>query len=92
MLQRNFQHGRRNLQSAQIVELVKIQISASWLMMLTDWVLGANGRGTAEHFGLEAEVDIIMGTFSKSLASLGGYMVASESDNLCKTTSRPYIQ
>jgi 8-amino-7-oxononanoate synthase len=35
-------------------------------------VLGANGRGTAEHFGLEAEVDLIMGTFSKTFASIGG--------------------
>lgn len=41
-------------------------------------VLGKHGRGTAEHFGLTDEVDIIMGTFSKSLASLGGYMVADE--------------
>ena len=41
-------------------------------------VLGDKGRGTAEHFGLEKEVDIIMGTFSKSLASLGGYMAAEE--------------
>jgi 8-amino-7-oxononanoate synthase len=37
-------------------------------------VLGANGRGTAEHFGLEAEVDLVMGTFSKSLASVGGFI------------------
>ena len=37
-------------------------------------VIGVGGRGTASHFGLEDEVDIYMGTFSKSLASLGGYM------------------
>ncbi len=36
-------------------------------------VLGENGRGTAEHFGLEDEVDMIVGTFSKSFASLGGF-------------------
>ncbi|MBN1348867.1 aminotransferase class I/II-fold pyridoxal phosphate-dependent enzyme [candidate division KSB1 bacterium] len=41
-------------------------------------VLGKNGRGTAEHFGLEDKVDIVMGTFSKSLASLGGFIVADE--------------
>lgn len=41
-------------------------------------VIGKGGRGTASHFGLTDEVDIIMGTFSKSLASLGGYAVASE--------------
>lgn len=37
-------------------------------------VLGKNGRGTAEHFGLEDEIDLLMGTFSKSFASLGGYV------------------
>jgi len=37
-------------------------------------VLGRNGRGTAEHFGLEDDVDLIMGTFSKSLASIGGFI------------------
>ncbi|HKZ22644.1 MAG TPA: aminotransferase class I/II-fold pyridoxal phosphate-dependent enzyme [candidate division Zixibacteria bacterium] len=41
-------------------------------------VLGENGRGTAEHFGLEDEVDIVMGTFSKSFASLGGFIAAKE--------------
>lgn len=40
-------------------------------------VLGAGGRGTAEHFGLEDEVDIIMGTYSKSLASIGGFVVGT---------------
>ena len=55
-------------------------------------VLGAHGRGTAEHFGLEDEVDIYMGTFSKSLASLGGYMAASrEVVDYVMHTSRPYI-
>ena len=55
-------------------------------------VLGKCGRGTAEHFGLEDEVDIIMGTFSKSLASLGGYMVASKRVvDYVKHVSRPYI-
>ncbi len=37
-------------------------------------VLGQHGRGTAEHFGLEDDVDLIMGTFSKSLASIGGFI------------------
>ena len=41
-------------------------------------VLGANGRGTAEHFDLEDQVDIVMGTFSKSFASLGGFIAAGE--------------
>ncbi len=38
-------------------------------------VLGEHGRGTAEHFGLESEVDIVMGTFSKTFASIGGVAV-----------------
>jgi 8-amino-7-oxononanoate synthase len=38
-------------------------------------VLGANGRGTAEHFGLEKEIDLVMGTFSKTFASIGGVVV-----------------
>jgi 8-amino-7-oxononanoate synthase len=38
-------------------------------------VMGSSGRGTAEHFGLEDEVDLVMGTFSKSLAAVGGFVV-----------------
>lgn len=41
-------------------------------------VLGPNGDGTAAHFGLTDEVDLIAGTFSKSLASIGGFVAASE--------------
>lgn len=55
-------------------------------------VLGKHGRGTAEHFGLEDEVDIIMGTFSKSLASLGGFIAADEEViHYVKHHSRPFI-
>jgi 8-amino-7-oxononanoate synthase len=38
-------------------------------------VMGEGGRGTAEHFGLDDEADIVMGTFSKSLAAVGGFVV-----------------
>jgi len=38
-------------------------------------VMGDHGRGTAEHFGLEGEADLVMGTFSKSLAAVGGFVV-----------------
>jgi 8-amino-7-oxononanoate synthase len=41
-------------------------------------VLGRTGRGTAEHFGLEDEVDLVMGTFSKSMASVGGFIAGDE--------------
>ena len=55
-------------------------------------VIGEGGRGTASHFGLEEEVDIYMGTFSKSLASLGGYMAAKkEVVEYVKHNSRPFI-
>lgn len=40
-------------------------------------VIGFNGSGTASHFNLNDEVDLIMGTFSKSLASLGGFIAGS---------------
>ena len=55
-------------------------------------VIGEGGRGTASHFGLEDEVDLIMGTFSKSLASLGGYLVASARVvDFVRHNSRPFI-
>ena len=55
-------------------------------------VLGANGRGTAEHFGLENEVDLIIGTFSKSFASVGGFMTGPrEVVNWVKHKARPFI-
>ncbi|MBR0235654.1 MAG: pyridoxal phosphate-dependent aminotransferase family protein [Clostridia bacterium] len=55
-------------------------------------VLGEGGRGTAHYFGLEKEVDIYMGTFSKSLASLGGYMASKSAVvDYVKHVSRPFI-
>ncbi len=55
-------------------------------------VFGEHGRGTAEHFGLEDDVDIIMGTFSKSLASLGGFMAGkAEVVDYVRHCSRPFI-
>jgi len=41
-------------------------------------VMGGHGRGTPEHFGVETEVDLILGTFSKSFASIGGYVAGPE--------------
>ena len=55
-------------------------------------VIGKGGRGTASYYGLEDQVDIYMGTFSKSLASLGGYMAASARViDYVKHCSRPFI-
>lgn len=55
-------------------------------------VLGSGGRGTAEHYGLEDEVDVVVGTFSKSFASVGGYMVGPRQVvNWVKHKARPFI-
>lgn len=54
-------------------------------------VLGATGRGLAEAVGVEDDVDIIVGTFSKSLASIGGFAVGSEAMEVLRYGSRPYI-
>lgn len=55
-------------------------------------VFGKNGRGVCDHFGLTHEVDLIMGTFSKSLASIGGFIAASEAIiNYLRHNARTYI-
>lgn len=55
-------------------------------------VLGDNGRGTAEHFGMEHAVDIVMGTFSKSFASMGGFIATDpQTIDYIKHHSRPLI-
>src|SRR5215203_3837046 len=55
-------------------------------------VLGENGRGTPEHFGLEDEIDLIIGTFSKSFASVGGFVTGPRSViNYIKHHGRPFI-
>ncbi len=41
-------------------------------------VMGKNGRGTCEHFGVEDDIDLVMGTFSKSFASLGGFVAGEK--------------
>ena len=55
-------------------------------------VLGRNGRGTADHFGMTDDVDLIMGTFSKSLASIGGFIAADKyTINYLKHNARSLI-
>ena len=55
-------------------------------------VFGRQGRGVCDHFGLTKEVDLIMGTFSKSLASIGGFIAADSSIiNWLRHTCRTYI-
>ena len=55
-------------------------------------VFGKNGRGTCDHFGVTKDVDLLMGTFSKSFASLGGF-IASDKDtiNFLRHNARTYI-
>jgi 8-amino-7-oxononanoate synthase len=81
---------------AKLPEIVALAKEFGARVMVDDahglGVLGEGGRGTASHFGLEKEVDIYMGTFSKSLASLGGYMAASdEVAEYVRHSSRPFI-
>ncbi len=65
---------------ANLKEIVKLKKRYNARLMVDDahalGVIGKNGRGTADYFGLTDEVDIIMGTFSKSFASLGGFLAA----------------
>ena len=80
----------------KLPELVKLADRYNATIMVDDahslGVLGHNGSGTASHFGLTDKVDLIMGTFSKSLASLGGF-IASDKDtiNYIKHNSRTLI-
>ncbi len=55
-------------------------------------VLGAKGRGLAEAAGVEDDVDFIIGTFSKSLGAVGGFLVSNEENfDLLRIVSRPYM-
>jgi len=55
-------------------------------------VLGENGRGLAEEAGVEEDVDFVVGTFSKSLGSIGGFCVSNHPElNLVRYASRPYV-
>ena len=55
-------------------------------------VIGRNGRGVCDHFGATNDVDLIMGTFSKSFASLGGFIATDSSiANFLRHHSRSYI-
>jgi 8-amino-7-oxononanoate synthase len=80
----------------QLPELCQIAGKYGAAVMVDDahaiGVLGKNGAGTAAHFGLTDQVHLIMGTFSKSLASLGGFIAAdAETIDYLKHHSRPLI-
>jgi len=80
----------------KLPEIVKLAKKYNATIMVDDahslGVIGKNGSGTASHFGLTDQVDLIMGTFSKSFASLGGF-IASDKDtiNFIKHSSRSLI-
>ncbi len=77
-------------------EVVRIAKAHGARVMVDDahglGVLGEGGRGTAFHYGIEKEVDLFMGTFSKSLASLGGYVAGdAKVVDYIRHHSRPFI-
>ena len=81
---------------AKLPEIVKLKHKYNCSIMVDEahgiGVFGKQGRGVCDHFGLTDEVDLIMGTFSKSLASIGGF-IAGDKDtiNYLRHTCRSYI-
>ena len=81
---------------AKLPEIVELKHKYNCSIMVDEahgiGVFGKQGRGVCDHFGLTDEVDLIMGTFSKSLASIGGF-IASDSDtiNWLRHTCRTYL-
>lgn len=81
---------------ANLPEITKLAEKYKANVMVDDahglGVMGSLGRGTADHFGLTDKVDLIMGTFSKSLASIGGFIAAdSDTINYLKHNARSLI-
>lgn len=80
----------------KLPEIVKLKHKYNCSIMVDEahglGVFGRQGRGVCDHFGLTDDVDLIMGTFSKSLASIGGF-IASDKDtiNYIRHTCRTYI-
>ena len=81
---------------AKLPEIVELKKKYNCSLMVDEahglGVFGKQGRGVCDHFGLTDEVDLIMGTFSKSLASIGGF-IAGDADtiNFLRHTCRTYI-
>lgn len=81
---------------ANLPEIVKLKHKYNATIMVDEahgiGVFGRNGRGVCDHFGLTDEVDLIMGTFSKSLASIGGFIAADKTIiNWLRHNCRTYI-
>lgn len=81
---------------ANLLEIVRLKKKYNASIMVDEahglGVFGEEGRGVCDHFGVTDDVDLIMGTFSKSLASIGGF-IAGDSDtiNYLRHTCRTYI-
>ena len=81
---------------ANLPEIVRLKHKYNATIMVDEahglGVFGKQGRGVCDHFGLTHEVDLIMGTFSKSLASIGGFIAADSSIiNWLRHNARTYI-
>jgi len=81
---------------AKLPEVVKLCKKYGARLMVDDahgiGVLGQTGRGTSEHFGVEEDIDLVMGTYSKSLASIGGFIAgARDVINYIKHFGRAFI-
>lgn len=91
---RSLFNGRRF--NANLPEIVRLKHKYNASIMVDEahglGVFGKQGRGVCDYFGLTNEVDLIMGTFSKSLASIGGFIAADKSIiNWLKHNARTYI-
>ena len=81
---------------ANLPEIVRLKHKYNASIMVDEahglGVFGRNGRGVCDHFNLTDEVDLIMGTFSKSLASIGGFIAADKTIiNWLRHNTRTYI-
>ncbi len=81
---------------ANLPEIIRLKKKYNATVMVDEahgiGVFGRDGRGVCDHFGLTDDVDLIMGTFSKSLASIGGFIAADKSIiNWLRHTARTYI-
>ena len=81
---------------ANLPEIVRLKHKYNATIMVDEahglGVFGKQGRGVCDHFGLTHEIDLIMGTFSKSLASIGGFIASDEPViNYLRHHSRSYI-
>jgi len=81
---------------ANLKDITKLSKKYGAILMIDDshavGVLGPKGRGTAHYLGVEKDVDVIMGSFTKAFGSLGGFVVGKkEIINYLRVTSRSYI-